>query len=217
MNKRLEIIFSEIPACLSFADVGCDHGYIAKAVLDSGKCDDVVISDISAPSLNKAEKLLKRYIDCGKARAVVCDGLRLVPKRNTVLISGMGGEEIIKILSEAPFKTERLILSPMKNQDKVRAYLLENGYGITKDYTFCDQRFYHLIIAELGKNIEPYTAVELEFGRDNLKLRPTDFILYIKKELEKAETYKNKVVSKEDKELFEQRIKKLRGMINENQ
>lgn len=217
MNKRLEIIFSEIPVCSSFADVGCDHGYIAKAMLDSGKCDDVIISDISAPSLNKAEKLLKRYIDCGKARAVVCDGLRLVPERNAVLISGMGGEEIIKILSEAPFKPEKLILSPMKNQDKVRAYLLENGYGIIKDYTFCDQRFYHLIIAGFGEPVEPYTDIELEFGRGNITTRPDDFILYIKKELEKAETYKNKVVSAEDKEIFAQRIKKLREILNENQ
>ena len=217
MNKRLQTIFSEIPETQSFADVGCDHGYIAQAVLQSGKCLNVTVSDISAPSLKKAEKLLRKYINSGSARAIVCDGLELVPPCETVLIAGMGGEETVKILAAAPFKPKYLVLSPMKNQDKVRAYLLENGYGLTKDYTFCDQRFYHLIIAEFGKNVEPYSASEVEFGRDNLKMRPTDFILYIKKELEKAETYKNKVVSKEDKELFEQRIKKLRGMINENQ
>ena len=74
MNKRLEIIFSEIAACSSFADVGCDHGYIAKAVLDSGKCDDVIISDISAPSLKKAEKLLTVFEDTAVKYGGVCVG-----------------------------------------------------------------------------------------------------------------------------------------------
>ena len=67
MTDRLKRIFEEIPPCSSFADVGCDHGYIAEKMLESGKCNHVIISDISAPSLKKAEKLLKRYIDSGAA------------------------------------------------------------------------------------------------------------------------------------------------------
>lgn len=216
MNKRLETIFSEIMPCSSFADVGCDHGYIAKAVLDSGKCHDVTISDISAPSLEKAKKLLKRYIDSGMARAVVCDGLKLVPECEVVLIAGMGGEEIIKIIKESPFLPKRLILSPMKNQDKVRFFLQNNGYGITKDYTFSDERFYQIICAESGKQTEPYTPLEYEFGRDNLKNPSKDFILYVKKELEKAESFRNKVVSEDDKKQFDETIKTLKVILNED-
>ncbi|MBQ4098436.1 MAG: SAM-dependent methyltransferase, partial [Clostridia bacterium] len=38
MNRRLEEIFSVIPKCEVFADIGCDHGLMTKAMLVSGKC-----------------------------------------------------------------------------------------------------------------------------------------------------------------------------------
>ena len=214
MNKRLQVIFSEIPKCSSFADVGCDHGYIAEAVLSSGKCQSVVVSDISAPSLEKAKKLLKKYIDCGKATAVLCDGLKLVPPCETVLIAGMGGEETIKILSEAPFSPEKLLLSPMKNQDKVRRFLEKSGYGIIKDYVFSDERFYHVIYAEKGISCEKYTEKEFAYGRTNLNKRSADFIAYLNKELEKALTYKSKVASEKDAAAFDEKISELKGILS---
>ncbi len=215
MNKRLQVIFSEIPKCSSFADVGCDHGYIAEAVLTSGKCRSVIVSDISAPSLEKAKKLLKKYIDCGKATAVLCDGLKLVPPCETVLIAGMGGEETIKILSESPFLPEKLLLSPMKNQDKVRRFLEKSGYGIKKDYVFSDERFYHIIYAEKGVFCEKYTEKEFAYGRTNLKERSADFLAYLNKELEKTLNYKSKVASEKDAAAFDEKIRELKGIISD--
>ena len=61
MTSRLEKIFSVIPKCETFADIGCDHGYLAKAVLDSGKCKSAVISDISQKCLEKAKKYAKEH------------------------------------------------------------------------------------------------------------------------------------------------------------
>ena len=216
MNKRLQTIFSEIPETQSFADVGCDHGYIAQAVLQSSKCLNVTVSDISAPSLKKAEKLLRKYINSGSARAIVCDGLELVPPCETVLIAGMGGEETVKILAAAPFKPKYLVLSPMKNQDKVRVYLQSAGYGITKDYVFYDGRFYHLICAELGVLQDKYSEKEILFGRGNLLERSEDFLAYINKELEKAQTYKTHVVSENDRAQFDNRIKLLKEILYED-
>ena len=46
MTKRLQLLFDEIENCEVFADVGCDHGYIAEAVLKSCKSEKVIISDI---------------------------------------------------------------------------------------------------------------------------------------------------------------------------
>lgn len=216
MNKRLQVIVSEIPSCRSFADVGCDHGYAAKAVLDSGKCSDVTVSDISAPSLEKAKRLLAPYVACGNAKAVVCDGLSGFSPCEVVLIAGMGGEETIKILSEAPFKPQTLVLSPMKNQDKVRRFLERSGYGIIKDYTFCDVRFYHLIVAKIGTECSPYSDAEFEYGRTNLKEMPSDFVAYLKNELEKARSYQKKVISDTDKKEFELRIDALKELLNED-
>ena len=92
MTKRLQTIFANLPACKSFADVGCDHGFIAKEMIESNKCLNVTVSDISADSLNKAKKLLKKYIDQGIAHAICTDGLNGInPITECVLIAGMGG------------------------------------------------------------------------------------------------------------------------------
>ncbi len=128
---RIEELCALIEPCESFADVGCDHGYVARHVLNSGKCDNVLITDISAKCLAKAEKLLAKHIEAGKCRAVCCDGLKGVPTdTEQVLIAGMGGDEIIQILSEG-FVPEKFILQPMKNADKLRKFLLGKGCKLT--------------------------------------------------------------------------------------
>ncbi|MBP5307972.1 MAG: SAM-dependent methyltransferase [Clostridia bacterium] len=186
MTERLKKILSEITPCRKFADVGCDHGYAAKAVLDEGIASFAVVSDISAPSLQKAVKLLAGYGN--RVRAVVCNGFEKIdPDCDQALIAGMGGEEIINILEGAPFLPARLVLQPMKNADKLRKRLLSIGYRILKDYLFKDGKYYFLIVAEKGS--DEYTDDELFFGRDNLTGNNPDFTEYAKEQTEKYARY----------------------------
>lgn len=183
-SERLKIIFSVLPECRKFADVGCDHGYIAKEMLVSGKAEIVVASDISAPSLNKARLLLGEF---GKsAECVLSDGLKqITTDTDLVLIAGMGGEEIISILLSSPFLPEKLVVQPMKNADKLRKTLLSLGYAFKKDFMFKDVKFYDLIYAEKG--LDDLTENEILFGRDNLNGNNKAFKEYLGKEIEKYE------------------------------
>ena len=158
--------------CDSFADVGCDHGYVANAMLKSGKCKFCYITDISAECLKKAEDLLSENFS-GNFKSIVTDGLKGVPKVEQVLIAGMGGEIISEILKNADFLANRLVLQPMKNPEKVRETVLKSGYRILKDYTFKDGKFYDLIVCEKGEDF--YTVDELVYGRDNLRQKPDAF------------------------------------------
>ena len=167
MTERLNQIFSDIPDCEVFADVGCDHGYIAKKMIKTGKCRKVILSDISEKSLSKAENLLKTEIAKGVATAVVSDGFKNLPECDCALIAGLGGEEIIRILTEAPYLPEKLVLQPMKNVRKVREYAVGSGYKITGDRVFSEgYMFYDLITLVKGKDV--LTSEEAEFGRGNL-------------------------------------------------
>ena len=182
MTKRLQTLLSALTPCRKLADVGCDHGYLSKAALDSGLAEAVVVSDISSPSLEKARALLAPYGE--RVRAVVCDGLPKVDADcDQVVIAGMGGEEIISILSSAPFLPSRLVLQPMKNADKLRKRLLLLGYRIERDYVFKDEKFYTLIAAVKGE--DAYTDDEIFFGRDNLKDRSPDFMELAQREYQK--------------------------------
>ena len=213
MTKRLKILTSHITFCNTFADVGCDHGLVSKFVLDNSLASEVIATDISKKSLDKAIKLLG---DKPNFTAICCDGFNGI--KNVVdqaIISGMGGEEIVKILKDAKDIPNRLILSPQKNSYKVRKFLVDNFYKITNDYTIFDDKFYDIIVAEKGKDF--YTENELIFGKDNLKNLPCDFTLKIKSEINlKMQVLKTPNLSSENKESVLNEVKKLKEIINED-
>ncbi|MGN0806198.1 MAG: class I SAM-dependent methyltransferase [Candidatus Coproplasma sp.] len=165
---RIEEICSYIDNSESFADIGCDHGYCTLHALKSGKCERAVITDVSAKSLAKAEKLLEEYIAEGRCKSVCCDGLSGVEDCEEVLIAGMGGMEIIKILTEG-FIPRKFILQPMKNAEELRRFLIGSGCKITADDIFFDGKYYFIIKGERSGGTKEYSAQELAFGKDSLK------------------------------------------------
>ncbi len=188
MTDRLNEIFELLPSCKVFADIGCDHGYMAKAMLDSGKAQSVIISDISAKCLNKAQELLKAEIDGGRVTSVVSNGFEKIGECDLALIAGMGGEEICSILKDAKTLPKKLVLQPMKNCRKVRMLVLSLGYGIRKDFVFkASGKFYDLMLLEKGK--DELTQEEIEFGRTNIKERPLAFIQMLEFRIEKLKQY----------------------------
>lgn len=191
MTERLKIIFSHLSGCEVFCDIGCDHGYIAKAMLKSDKAKKVIATDISAPSLDKATSLLYPEIQQGKAVTLVSDGFDKVEYCDQALIAGMGGEEIVKIIQKAKALPRKLVLQPMKNCDKVRNCALENGYKFIKDFVFfAGGKYYDLIVLEKGE--DKLSQEEIEFGRDNLVEDNLAFTSLIKQRLFKLEKYSKK-------------------------
>ncbi len=175
MTDRLKELFSLIPNCDTFADVGCDHGYISQAVIKSGKAKKVYFSDISSKCLKKAEDLLSSSVNEGVAVPCVSNGFEKLPKVDSALVAGMGGEEIVAIINSAKNLPNTLILQPMKNSEKVRVCLIKNGYKILKDYTFfAGEKFYDVMLCEKGEDF--LTEDEILFGRTNLLLKPSAFL-----------------------------------------
>lgn len=188
MTDRLENIFSALPSCKVFADIGCDHGYISYAMIKSQKAQKVIVADISEKCLSKAQALLCDYIKSGVAKSVVADGFSGLPECDLALIAGMGGEEICSIIKKATSLPENLALQPMKNADKVRKLALELGYKIKKDYLFKSaSKFYDFILLEKGK--DSLTEEEIEFGRDNLKGDNLDFKEFIRSKIQKINSF----------------------------
>lgn len=179
--SRLNVLYDLIGTGEVFSDVGCDHGLISKMVLDGGKYKKVILSDISEKSLEKAVNLLAGYKD--KVEFLVSDGFtKYTTVPDGAIIAGMGGEEIVKILS-GKIMPSSLVLAPQKNTDKVRRLLLEKGYKILKDFTFYSQgKFYDAIKAVKGNDF--YSPMEILFGRDNLKEKPDGFIKKITADIE---------------------------------
>ena len=216
MTDRQNKIFEVLPPCEVFADIGCDHGYLANAMLLSGKAKKVIISDISAKCLKKAEDLLKNYMEKGLVQSAVSDGFDNIGRCDLALIAGMGGEEISSIMERACSQEklpQTLVIQPMKNCEKARLTALKVGYAITYDKVFKSaNKFYNLIV--LKKGSDALTQEELEFGRDNIRLLHQDFVDMISDIYEKFNAVLSQPsLSEEVEKSVKERIEKIKKYV----
>lgn len=223
-SKRIDTLCSLLKKTKTFADVGCDHGYCSEYMLKNGLCEFAILSDISKGSLQKAESLLSEYILLGKAKAVLGDGFFGVPKdTEEVLIAGMGGEEIVGILSHEKygFLPKKFLFQPMLNPEKLRTYILEHGGYIERDFTFlADGKFYDVIVGrtrEENDEKQVYTAWEIEFGRENLRVRGEDFLKRITRRLKDIKGFlqRENLQEKSREELLERKTRLEKVLKNE--
>ena len=162
MRERLKKICSLIERTPSFIDIGCDHGLVVKYVLDHNLSERVVACDISEGSLDKARKLVG---EDNRAEFKCADGAKLNHSCETVLISGLGGLEMLSIIANClPFV---YILSPQSHVREVRESLLSRDYDIVYDEVIFDGKFYDVIKATRGgglRRLESVDEIKLEYG-----------------------------------------------------
>ena len=205
MTGRIKEICSNLPVVGCLADVGCDHGYCTKYAFDHHLCERAYISDISAGILEKAQKLLAKEIGAGKCIPCVGDGLQKIGACDCVLLAGLGGEEIIRILSERALPAQ-FVLQPMRNSEKVRAFLLARGAKIERDYTFGDGGYYYDLITGTGSGGDTYSDYEILFGRENLKRLPEAFLKRLFEEREKTKARMGGQMSRKSREELVRRL-----------
>lgn len=194
LDKRLTTIIDEIEGN-RLADIGADHGKVVVSAICMAKIKTAVAVDISSKSLVKAQKLAKLKGVNDKISFLVGDGLRMVDNSvDCIVIAGMGGIEISKILQQKLFNA-KYILVPHQDSFILREFLMKNNFTIQKDYVVEEgRRFYDIIVASVGNS--NYTSDELYLGKN--KPSTEDFerkILYkknkIKKIIDNAKGYEN--------------------------
>ena len=217
-GKRIETLCALLQKAETFADVGCDHGYCTEYMLKNGLCERAIFSDVSRGSLAKAEALLAPFVRAGKATAVLGNGFFGVPAdTDEVLIAGMGGSEIVAILSDKQygFMPKQFVFQPMHDSEKLRRYIVQNGGYIEHDITFRDGKFYDVIVGGQSQEKQAYTDAEYEFGKENLKFMPKAFCERTEKLIKNIGQYlKNPALQAESRVELEERRKRLQGVLN---
>lgn len=162
------------------ADIGCDHGKLVYDLFLNDMIDYAFVSDISEPSLSKAVKLLssKGY----NFDYAVADGLGGIKPEYDIkqaVIAGMGGLEIIKILSVNNTNLKKFVLQPQNNELKLKKYLIKNGYQILTDTIVRERHmFYNIMAVEKTDKIQKLNEFELRFGESNFAGN-MDFLEYL--------------------------------------
>lgn len=150
LTPRLSAALEMLRGYEAVADIGCDHGRLTAALLQTGACAKVIAVDISEPSLQKARNLLNRIGLAGRVSFRCGDGLSVIKERecDAIAILGMGGTLMCRILedrrSEA-FDVKAIVFQPMRAQDDIRRYLYKNCYHITEDRIVTDHGRYYQV------------------------------------------------------------------------
>ncbi len=187
-KKRIETIADLIENVDLAVDIGADHGYLAKMLVEKKKAKKVIATDISAKSLQKTIELCKRF-NLANIEARVGDGIEPIKteKVDVCIIAGMGGYEIIKILGTAKNATvKEWIFQPAQNTIELRQYLKNNNFKILKDFIVKDQnKFYNTLVVEKSQNRQELSELEIRYGLTNFDLCSADFIEYLMDKLER--------------------------------
>ena len=137
INSRLKKIGDLVEANSFCLDVGCDHALLDIYLVSKKKNIQAVASDIAEGPLEQAKNNIKRERLEDKIETRLGSGLKTYTDEiNTVIISGMGGRNIIGICKEdlkILKKIDTLIISPNNYQDDVKRFLTKNGFYIENE------------------------------------------------------------------------------------
>ena len=156
-------------------DVGTDHAYLPIYLVGQHISSRALACDINRGPIESAERNIAAAHLSKKIATLCTDGLHGAEEfgADDVLIFGMGGELIMRILSEAPWVKNAsigLVLQPMTRAHVLRAWLLENGFEIVGEaITHEDKRYYQTVAARYCGKKGEYSEEELLLGRLNIQ------------------------------------------------
>ncbi len=138
LSERLAAIADYVQKGETIADIGTDHGLLPIFLLLESISPKAVLCDIKKGPLEKAKANLHIYAPETRADLRLGGGLEPleIGEVDTVIIAGMGGLMITKILEADPMKTRsfrKFILQPRNGRDKLRVWLYNQGYTIVKE------------------------------------------------------------------------------------
>ena len=155
LTPRLALLASWVPPGPRLIDVGTDHGYLPAWLIQNGRIEEAIASDLRPGPLSRAEDTARR---CGveeKMRLRLCPGLSAIrpEEGDTIAIAGMGGENIAMILSAAPWTADgqhTLLLQPQSRSEVLRRFLQDRGYRILRERLVWDRGILYPVLEARG-------------------------------------------------------------------
>lgn len=191
LPKRLETIIERMPASGCIADVGCDHAYVAIEAVRRGKAARALACDVRKGPLQQAAEHILCAGLAGKIETRLSDGLEKVApgEADCVIIAGMGGPLMERILQGRLADFGHFVLSPQSEIPHFRRFLLTEGMQIDEETMLIDEGKYYVIFnvsQRADASSDPMYMTEEDFLYGGRLLRRLDPVL--KSFLEKEKT-----------------------------
>lgn len=187
LSRRLQAVAGLVTAGYRVADIGTDHAYIPIHLAQSGKIPGAVAMDVNRGPLERAEENIRKHQLEDRIKTRLSDGFSALKEgeADSAVIAGMGGGLVTRILKDGGCLVRTLkecILQPQSEIEKVRAFLLEEGFlFLEENMVLDDGKYYPMMKVKPpcrrkgeGKSKEnpleraqkqTWTEVELRYGK----------------------------------------------------
>lgn len=223
LSRRLQAVADMISPNMVVADVGTDHAYIPIYLIQSGKCKHVYAMDINEGPYLKAKEHVANQGLSNQITTRISDGMKglNLGEVNAIVIAGMGGGLVMKILEQDQRlwpELEEFILQPQSEIHKVREYLLENHFTIVDENIIYEDGKYYPIMKVVKNNDhigilsnnkldmkkenenrqDEYCQAELFYGRELIAKKHPILLEFINKEIQVKEEVVSKLIEQID-------------------
>ena len=220
MNRRLDAIAALVRDGKGLVDVGTDHGQLPVQLARRGYPGALFASDIREGPLAAARRTAAEADLSARIRFLLCDGLALCPPEeiDTIVIAGMGGDMIVKILDEADWCMDarcRLILQPMTKGEVLRYWLVHNEFEIESETLVEDGGSLYQILCTRFGGVTKLNDAELFTGKRSLCLTPALYARQLRQiigRFERAAAGMNRREGDARRLLYEEILRQLKEM-----
>ena len=191
LSQRLLVLTEMIIKGEATADIGADHGELAKFLVEKQLAPRVIASELGEGPYLRLQAGLKDspYREMIEVRQG--NGLTVLDPGEVVnvVIAGLGGEAMVKILSQdrqkaASFK--RYVFQPMSRPGSLRRELSQKGWPILDERLVEENgRLFIAISSSPGNKPYQLSALEIDIGPFILRNDNAPYTLYLKSYLYK--------------------------------
>ena len=225
LPDRLKKIVELVPDSETVADIGCDHAYVSIELVMQGKAKRALACDINEGPLSSAKS---NIINAGlkdKIETRLSDGLNevLPHEADTVVIAGMGGLLMEKILQDRLHDFDTFILSPQSDIEQFRHFLIDNRMIIKDEAMILEDEKYYTVMTvtspesfhKENDTYENFYKNEEDFIYGGILLRKKDETLhnFLLKEKKRYENILQKTQNEAIKEAHKHCLKAMEGYL----
>ena len=206
------------------ADIGTDHAYIPICLVQSGRIKGAVAMDINRGPLKRAEENIREHGLEDRIHTRLSDGFEALEpgEADCAVIAGMGGGLSVRILKEGGSVIGTLkecILQPQSEIEKVRAFLLEEGFlFIQENMVIDDGKYYPMMKVLPPKSAEEtrtapesstpadvWSETELRYGKLLLESRNETLRDFLQREIRMKQQILSGLTGRDSERIEERR------------
>lgn len=167
LSKRLKAIYDMVPFAVT-ADIGSDHGKLMIALFNDARIPKGYAVENKRGPYNRLVKALTEAKIIDEVVPLFSDGITDLPTSvSTIVLAGMGGDTILKILNDHPEKlklVQTIIIDAHTNTPKLRKEISDMGFVIADERIVEEDNIYYEIIKFIRSDVAYYNEKDIEFG-----------------------------------------------------